>query len=261
MRRETGNILLLLLGGALLKISLGGSYLNYVKPSQQPFLIAAGFIMVGLAVVSIVRDLVGSARPKPEARAVRFGADGQALPAADDAHDHDDHDGHEGHDHKTHTTWMLLLPVLAVFLIAPPALGADSVNRDEGRAVRQPAGQFAPLPGNEVISIKVSDFAARGAWDTTGTLVGKKVKMIGFVANRDGVPYLARMVIGCCAADAFAAKVKLEGQDLQGLRNDSWIEVVGQLRPGTATEHNGYVSTLDVIEVRPATAPGDPYES
>ncbi|NUT92183.1 MAG: DUF1980 domain-containing protein, partial [Saccharothrix sp.] len=57
MRRETQNILLVLLGGALLKLALSGTYLRYVKESLQPWLVVTGGIMILLAVVSIARDL------------------------------------------------------------------------------------------------------------------------------------------------------------------------------------------------------------
>jgi len=36
VKRETQNILLILLGGALVKIAVNGDYLRYVKPAQQP---------------------------------------------------------------------------------------------------------------------------------------------------------------------------------------------------------------------------------
>ena len=48
MRRETQNLLLLLLGGALLKIALGGTYVRYVKPGLYGWLVATGAVMVAL---------------------------------------------------------------------------------------------------------------------------------------------------------------------------------------------------------------------
>ena len=57
MRREAQNILLILFGGALLEIALNGTYLRYVKPTQQPWLIVAGATMVVLAVVAIAEDI------------------------------------------------------------------------------------------------------------------------------------------------------------------------------------------------------------
>ncbi len=60
MKRETQNILLILLGGALVKIAVNGDYLRYVKPAQQPWIITGGAVMVLLGVVAIVRDLVAA---------------------------------------------------------------------------------------------------------------------------------------------------------------------------------------------------------
>ncbi|HEY0499884.1 MAG TPA: TIGR03943 family protein, partial [Kutzneria sp.] len=65
MRRETQNILLVLLGGALLKIALNGTYLNYVKPALQPWLIVSGAIMVLLAGVAITTDILKARRAAP----------------------------------------------------------------------------------------------------------------------------------------------------------------------------------------------------
>ena len=115
MRRETQNILLVLLGGALLKLALTGTYLRYVKESLQPWLVVTGGVMVVLALVSIVRDIRG----------------GQA-------HAEEHAEEHSGHEHGTsRSPWMLLLPVFAVFLISPPALGADTVNRSDRNAAQQ----------------------------------------------------------------------------------------------------------------------------
>ncbi len=57
MRRETANVLLVLLGGALLKIAWNDTYLRYVKPSLLPFLVATGVVIVALGVLAITRDI------------------------------------------------------------------------------------------------------------------------------------------------------------------------------------------------------------
>ena len=67
MRREAQNILLLLVGGALLKITFDGTYLRYVKPTVKPSVIAAGIVMVTLAVIAIVAD-IRAVRPMIEDR-------------------------------------------------------------------------------------------------------------------------------------------------------------------------------------------------
>ncbi|GAA3051576.1 TIGR03943 family putative permease subunit [Actinokineospora globicatena] len=329
MRRETQNILLVLVGGALLKISLTGAYLQYVKPSHQFWLIGGGAVMVALAVISIGRDLIGPRRdpaaadtpahgaadPAVHAAAVpdsavhaavgldpagrtavgqdsagHAGPESESQAAADhgpDSHgsaghgpagqaaadhgsaDHDSagHDHGDGtHDHPARSAWLLLLPVLAIFLIAPPALGADSVLRGDNRAAASRAAgsdgmvAFSPLPAGSPVPVPMSEFAARAAWDSGNSLTNRDVQLSGFVVAQDTDVYLARLSIACCAADAFPVKVKLVGQGTAGLANDTWLEVVGRVEPGTATKENDYIPTLTVSSITEIPQPENPYE-
>lgn len=98
MRRETQHVLLLLLGGALLRIAVDDTFLRYVRPSHRWLLIGAGAVMVVGAVVALSRDARGA--------------------RTDDAHDHP--------GVERHVPWLLLVPVLVIALVAPPALGADT---------------------------------------------------------------------------------------------------------------------------------------
>ncbi len=237
MRRETQNILLVLLGGALLKISFTGTYLRYVKPSHQWMLIAAGVIMVLLALISIARDL--------------FNARAEAT--------------HDGHHHSSPSTWLLLLPVLAVFLIGPPALGSDSVQRaattNRASAPDDGSALFPPLPAGDAIALPLSEFATRAAWDSGNSLNGRNISLTGFVVHDSEATYVARLAIGCCAADAFPVKVKFEDTpDIAALPNDTWVEVVATVKPGTATKTNDYVPSATASQVREIPQPEDPYE-
>ncbi len=237
MRRETQNILLVLLGGALLKISFTGTYLRYVKASHQWLLITAGIVMILLAAVSIVRE-IGGAR---------------------------DLDGH-GHAHSARSAWLLLLPVLAVFLVGPPALGSDSVERAAGNAPAAPSTEgegsalFPALPAGDPLALPLGEFATRAAWDRAHSLDNRDARLTGFVVQEGDDTYVARLAISCCAADAFPVKVRLLGQELSHLKDDSWIEVVARLRPGTPTKANGYVPAVTVRSVRSISEPEDPYE-
>ena len=245
MRREAQNILLLLVGGALLKITLNGTYLRYVKPTVKPWVITAGVVMVALAVIAIVADI----------RAARPGIV-QTDPA---------HDAH-GHSHAARSPWLLILPVLAIFLIAPPALGADSVLRSDGRSavtapvVQQGASAFPPLPKTAVVPLELSEFITRSVWDGTHSLTGRTVALTGFIVQENGSTYVARLVITCCAADATPMKVKLAGGQAAALSNDQWIVADGILVPGSATAANEYTPTLDVQAITQTTQPADPYE-
>lgn len=247
MRRETQNILLILLGGALLKLAISGDFTRYVKPSQQPWLVGGGAAMLLLGALAIWRDL------RPAAQAPE--------PACDTGGDH-------AHSHSTPSSWMLLLPVLAVLFIAPPALGSDSVSRavaDGSSARSRPSSTpvYSSLPQDKVNALRISEFQARAAWDDFGTLDNRTVSLTGFVSHQGGVTHIARLVIGCCAADSFPVTVRLGGRaatEAGGLPDDQWIKVTGQLVPGSATKQNRYVPELAVESVTEIDEPADPYE-
>ncbi|MEV4146481.1 TIGR03943 family protein [Amycolatopsis sp. NPDC049691] len=278
MKRETQNILLVLLGGALVKIALNGDYLRYVKPAQQPWVIAGGAVMVLLGAVAIVRDLL-AARAKAAAiaepgghldhgpaaldrggagtaGAESAGLERGALAAA--GHDH------AGHSHSARSAWLLLVPVLAVFLVAPPALGADSVIRTEARvpssAAAANAAAFPPLPAGNVVPLSVNEFVSRAGWDASGTLDRRTISLTGFVVHTGGTTLLARLVISCCAADAFPVTVHLRGGEADHLASDAWIQVTGQVVPGTATKDNSYTPDFTLASIATVPAPKDPYE-
>jgi uncharacterized repeat protein (TIGR03943 family) len=243
VKRETQNILLILLGGALVKIAVNGDYLRYVKPAQQPWIIAGGAVMVLLGAVAIVRDLL-AARAK----------------AAEPDHEQD----HDGHSHSARPAWLLLVPVLAVFLVAPPALGADSVIRTEARvpasAAAANAAAFPPLPAGNVVPLAVNEFVSRAGWDAAGTLDNRTVSLTGFVVHTGGGTLLARLVISCCAADAFPVTVHIRGGEADHLASDAWIQVTGQVVPGTATKDNSYTPDFTLASITTVPAPKDPYE-
>lgn len=242
MKRETQNILLILFGGALLRISLNGTYLNYVKPSLQPWLIGSGIVMAGLGLLAIVRDLMASREDGEAAVEVACG------------------DGH-GHDHDSRSPWLLLMPILAIFLIAPPALGAAAASRTSTNAVAsRNDAQFSELPAGENPKLKMTDFVTRAVWDTSGTLEKKPVTLTGFVLKDGGKVFVARMSIACCVGDARPIRVRLEGTGFEHLAQDKWVEVVGRVVPNTATEANAYVPAFKVEGITEIVQPTDPYE-
>src|SRR5215218_3242424 len=53
MSRQAQAVILLLVGGAVLRASLTDQYLNYVKPGLQPYLILAGVILVVAGLFSL----------------------------------------------------------------------------------------------------------------------------------------------------------------------------------------------------------------
>jgi uncharacterized repeat protein (TIGR03943 family) len=241
--------MLVLLGGAMVKIVATDIYLRYVKPSHKWWLLAAGAVILALAAISIVRDM----------RAAHVGA---PVEHGHDEHGHAEH-GHAEHGHREpRSPWLLILPVLAILLVAPPALGADSVNRSVGGntvASASTAAEFDPLPAGEAPEIGLTDFVARAVWDRTDTLIGRDVTLTGFVVHRGASVELARMVITCCAADARPMTVRLTG--LEGyFPSDSWLRVRARLLPGSATVADGHTPSARVVDAEVVAAPADPYE-
>ncbi|HEX8865791.1 MAG TPA: TIGR03943 family protein [Lentzea sp.] len=234
MRRETQNILLILLGGALLKISWSGLYLRYVQKGLLPLLYAAGVIMIGLAVFAIIQD-------------IRRGK----------AASEDDH----GHSHSSRSTWLMLLPVLAVFLISPPALGGDVVSSAaDTNQTQRSRNLLGELPSGEVIPLSMTEFVTRTAWDDSGTLDNRRVRLTGFLTRAEGSTYVARLAISCCAADARPLKVRLTG-DVPSLPDEQWVELTGKVVPKSANEKNSWVPSFTVESSTSVAQPVEPYES
>jgi uncharacterized repeat protein (TIGR03943 family) len=229
VRRDTQHALLLLLGGALARLALDGTYLRYVRPSHQWPLLGAGLVMLVLAVVALRRDRSGAA----------------------------DHD-HEGADR--HVPWLLAVPVLAIALVAPPALGADAVAR-AGSGNAASAGELlAPLPEG-VPELPLAELVQRAGTGPAGGVEGREVVLTGFVVRHGAAVDLARLRIACCAADARPARVRLAGDlGLAPPAPDTWLRVRGVVVAGTATAASGHVPTLAVTLVEVVTPPPDPYE-
>ncbi|MFL6163516.1 MAG: hypothetical protein ACJ74U_14975 [Jatrophihabitantaceae bacterium] len=105
--------ILLLFGTALLKLATSDALLLYVRPVARPWVGLAGLALVVLAgwtLLSLARNSTAPELADPTA----------SVEISED----DSIDGH-GHGAVTPAMWLVLAPVLAVLVIAPPALGAS----------------------------------------------------------------------------------------------------------------------------------------
>jgi uncharacterized repeat protein (TIGR03943 family) len=237
--REVQSVLLVLFGGAVLRLTVSGSYTNYVKPGLGPFLTAAGVLLVVLGLWSALSDglLRRSQRP---------------LDDAEDGHGHVH--GHGG----PRVAWLLLLPALTVFLVAPPPLGAFAASRDPV-SVARPTGSVLPaLPPGDPVDVGVVDYAIRAVWDEGRTLSGRTVRMVGFVTpDPAGGWFLTRIQLACCAADGQAYRIKV--LDAPERAADSWVEVTGRWEPGGGVQRDDAIPNVRAVEVVDVEQPENPY--
>jgi uncharacterized repeat protein (TIGR03943 family) len=250
VKRDAQGVLLLLVGATLLKIGVLGTYVRYVKPTLLPLLLVAGAALVAVGGATLWQ-VVRAARAAP-VTAKRTGRGHGHRHAA-------------GHDHEEpRVGWLLLVPTLTLLLFAPPALGAFQADRN-GTALSSVAGSdFAPLPAGDPVRLSLMDYAARAVFDTGRSLAGRRVVVSGFVIVRpDAQPYLARLVVTCCAADARPIKVGLDGPVPSDLAADAWIEVEGTYTERSdRDEVNGdVIPYLRVVSTRDIPAPEQQYES
>ncbi|MEW2318765.1 TIGR03943 family putative permease subunit [Streptomyces bauhiniae] len=227
MNRQAQAAVMFLLGGALLHAGTTDLYLRYVKSGLRPLVLAAGVVLIAAALATVWYE---------RKRAASGGA-------------------HQ----EPRVAWLLVLPVLALILIAPPALGSYSAVRT-GTALQPPYG-LDPLPASNPVRLSVVDYASRAAY--THSLRGRTVRVTGFLAlDAHGTPYLVRMALNCCAADAQPVKIGLTGQLPPVLRPDAWMEVTGVYAPRVTRDpvNNGVIPYLRVTSARPVATPADPYD-
>ncbi|MDI1465568.1 TIGR03943 family protein [Catellatospora sp. KI3] len=248
MNRQAQGVVMLLLGGAILKASLTDMYLRYVKAGLQPFLIGAGLLLVLAAIMTIWYDLRHGATVDTE--------------CADD-HDHAGHSG-GGHGHREpRIGWLLIAPVLGLLLVAPPALGSYAAGQAGTALSAQQTTDFPPLPDGDPVQLSVLDYATRAIFDSGASLGERTVQLTGFISlGPDGQPLLTRMILSCCAADARPIKVALTGSAPEGVAPDTWLEVTGTYSTQTLADPvNGEdIPFLNVATWRPVPAPKEQYE-
>jgi len=249
--RQAQAVVMLLLGGAILRIAVTGTYLRYVKAGLRPLLLVAGALLVAAAVMTLWYELRRHTRPA----------------TGDRDEDHDEHDEHDHAHREPRVGWLLLAPALALLLLAPPALGSSAAGRSGSVLAAQgsafAASDYAALPPGEPVQLGLLDYAARAVYDQGRTLGGRQVELTGFISpGPDGAPLLTRIILNCCAADGRPIKVALTGDAPAGLAADTWVRVVGGFVPQTTKDpvNGAAVPYLRVASWQETPAPAQPYE-
>jgi uncharacterized repeat protein (TIGR03943 family) len=230
VNRAGQGVMLLLVGAAVFRASVTDLYLRYVKEGLRPFLIAAGALLIVAGVMTLWYEFKG----------VR----------------------EDGHEHRLSTAWLLIVPVLALLMVVPPALGSFAAGRT-GTSLPQ-ASDFGPMPAGDPAKISVIEYASRAVFDHGRSLGERRVRMTGFlVPGPNGQVYLTRMILTCCAADARPVKVGLTGDVPTGLKPDTWVDVTGRYTTKTSTDSVNHetIPFLDVLGYKLVDVPREQYES
>jgi uncharacterized repeat protein (TIGR03943 family) len=228
---RTQAYLILLFGGALVRLAAGNALLRYVRPVARPWVLLAGIGMVVLAVVLLAKA------HQSRGSAGSTGGSSFGVP----------------------TGWLLLAPVIAIVVVAPPALGSFSANRESSPVAASAAvhKDFAGLTGLAPHRLGLFDFTTRVLWDSARTVSGTDVTLTGFVLSQrnDGF-VLARLVITCCAADARPVEVFVRNSTHPP--EDAWVAVTGRYA-GTDKARPTF-PVLAASVVLPVNQPVNPYD-
>ena len=241
MNRQVQAVVLVLFGGAILRASVTDLYLRYVKEGLRPFLLAAGAVLVVAAVLTLWYEL------RPAAMVTQ---------ATDDGHGH-------GH-HEPRVGWLLILPVLGLLLVAPPALGAYTAGQAGTVPIsQQPDADYPALPPGDPAPVTLLDYASRAIFDAGKTLTGRRLRLAGFLTPApDGEPMLARIVLTCCAADGRPIKIGLTGSTPRDVPAGTWVVLVGQYTPkvGKDPVSKADIAYLEVQQWQQIEPPTRQYE-
>jgi uncharacterized repeat protein (TIGR03943 family) len=219
--RQTQGLLLAFLGTVLLRLSVSDTYLRYVTDWMKWPILASGVVMVLLAIGPIFLD--------------------------------PDQTGSGDHEHSgvPRATWLLLLPGLVTFVISPPELGSYLAERRANQSAAAAPAEVAPLAEGRNTELPLQEFVWR-AQSGGVSLADRSVTLTGFVTHQDDRWFVTRMTIGCCAADALAFRVAVDGGDeIARPERDQWVKVTGQYVAGSGAsyEEDPVITAEDVVEI------------
>jgi uncharacterized repeat protein (TIGR03943 family) len=222
----------MLVGSVVLRLTFTDTYRRYVQPAMGKWLLIAGVALILLGLVTLINAL---RNVEPE-----------------EAHGHD----HE-HSHSVGVGWLLLAPIAALLLVAPPTLGAYGVNRAGTIKVKPGKAFFKPLKQKDApVQMTLLEYIERSLEHGGRSFHRVPVKLTGFVAGGEAGGFrLARYQIACCAADATPVDLEVVGTSGPPPSDDQWVTVTGTFQPG-----GGELPRLAATSVVEIPAPEDPYE-
>lgn len=240
MRRNVAGLVVVFVGAAIVQLATSNTYLRYVKPGMRWMLLAAGAILIVLAVADVL-------------------ADTRKKPATEPNQDH----SHDGHGHLLpRAAWLLVVPIFALLVVDPPALGADAAQRQSPVAAKPiaPKGHSwlaESAQGDTPVPLAVRDYAVWAVWEKE-SMKGRNFQLTGFVTpGKNGTWYVSRIGLTCCVADGTAFMVEVRGQVAPP--KNQWVTVTGEWAEPTKRA-DGDVAALTITGVRNVTPPANQYE-
>ena len=249
--RALGPLVLLLTGVVTLRLAISGSYTAYVRVGMFWALVSSGALLAALGLLGLWQ--LRGRRPE------RAAEDGEHH-----GEDSGEDGGHGGHAHAgpPGVAYLLLLPLVVAYAVAPPSLGAYSAELSAGSVLPEVRAGFAPLePGSDgVADVGLAEAVRRTSQDVS-TVQDQPLRVTGFVVpDEPGHVLLTRFVIRCCAADGTPAQVRLAlPPGTPELAADQWLEVVMTLEAARGPEDTAPAFVAE--SVRPVDVPDDPYET
>ena len=234
VKRNVAGLVVVFVGAAVVQLATSNTYLRYVKPGMRWMLLAAGAILIILAVADVL-------------------ADTRKKPVADDGH---------GHHGLPRAAWLLLIPVFALLVVDPPALGADAAQRQSPVAAKPIAPKEQSWLSNSTqsdtpVALAVRDYAVWAVWEKE-SMKGRNFQLTGFVTpGKNGIWYVTRIGLTCCVADGTAFMIEARGQAAPP--KNQWVTVTGEWAEPTKRA-DGDVAALTITGVRNVTPPANQYE-
>lgn len=220
-----------LVAALLIRLPLTGEHRRFVRTGMGPLLLIAGIVLLGLTVVALLRSDITN----------------------HDATHHDDATHHQ----RGGVGWLLLVPVLVLFVIAPPSLGAWGVT-NAGRVTHRKGSNYPPIAaGHGPAIMAIKDVYGRAVEGDGASFNRQPLLVRGFVvsAPKGEAGFLvARYSIACCAADALVAELRVLGPQ-SALQQSTWVEVVG-----TYAGLDQGIPRLRATSVKVIPAPNEPFE-
>jgi uncharacterized repeat protein (TIGR03943 family) len=255
--RRTQGAMLLAVGAMALFLGRSDLTLSYVRAGIRPLLLASGAILLSLGLGAAFGPFgrVGRTAPTP---AVAPGGTAAGQGTGEQA------------GHGVRVAWLLVLPLLVLIMVAPPALGSYAAGQRAAPVAYWVGGNddsFPPL-GQAVggaVPMELGEFFYRALYDKRRSLSGARVRLLGFVTPRrdGGADYvLARFEMYCCAADAEVVEVAIHGDTTQRA-TEQWLMIEGHWRVPPPGSGPGRVDTIPMLladSVTPVAPPRDRYE-